>query len=95
MKTSAQEARAHQPMKEEIINSRRITIREAIRKKTLPGLWRNSSRLFHHDYAPVHTSLLVGDFLVKNNAVTSHALHIRQTCKIKESFKGPSFYKHR
>ena len=43
-------------------------LREAIRRK-LPDLWRNNSWLLHHDNAPAHTSLLVRDFLAKNNTV--------------------------
>ncbi|UYV74742.1 hypothetical protein LAZ67_12000763 [Cordylochernes scorpioides] len=40
--------------------------REAIRQKR-PDLWKNKNWLLHHDYAPAHTSLLVRDFLAKNN----------------------------
>lgn len=43
-------------------------LREAIRKKR-PDLWRNNSWLLHHDNAPAHTSLLVREFLAKNNTV--------------------------
>ena len=32
--------------------------------------WKNNSWLLHHDNAPAHTSLLVRDFLAKNNTVT-------------------------
>ena len=44
-------------------------LREAIRKKR-PDLWKNNSWLLHHDNAPAHTSLLVREFLDKNNTVT-------------------------
>lgn len=43
-------------------------LREAIRKKR-PDLWKNQNWLLHHDNAPAHTSLLVRDFLAKNNTV--------------------------
>jgi len=43
-------------------------LREAIRKKR-PELWNNQSWILHHDNAPAYTSLLVRDFLVKNNTV--------------------------
>ena len=43
-------------------------LREAIRKK-LPELWKNNSWLLHHDNAPAHSSLLVRNFLAKNNTV--------------------------
>lgn len=43
-------------------------LREAIRRKR-PDLWQNNSWLLHHDNAPAHTSLLVRDFLAKNNTV--------------------------
>ncbi|UYV70285.1 hypothetical protein LAZ67_7002374 [Cordylochernes scorpioides] len=41
-------------------------LREAIRQKR-PDLWKNKNWLLHHDNAPTHTSLLVRDFLAKNN----------------------------
>ncbi|UYV72043.1 hypothetical protein LAZ67_9001628 [Cordylochernes scorpioides] len=41
-------------------------LREAIRQKR-PDLWKNKNWLLHHDNAPAHTSLLVRDFLAKNN----------------------------
>ncbi|UYV78600.1 hypothetical protein LAZ67_16002110 [Cordylochernes scorpioides] len=41
-------------------------LREAIRQKR-PDLWKNKNWLLHHDNAPAHTSLLVRDFLTKNN----------------------------
>ena len=43
-------------------------LREAIRRKR-PDLWRNNSWQLHHDNAPAHTSLLVREFLTKNNTV--------------------------
>ena len=43
-------------------------LREAIRKKR-PELWKNNLWLLHHDNAPAHSSLLVRNFLAKNNTV--------------------------
>jgi len=43
-------------------------LREAIRRKR-PDLWKNNSWLLHHDNAPAHTSLLVRNFLAKNNTI--------------------------
>ena len=43
-------------------------LREAIQKKR-PELWKNNSWLSHHDNAPAHSSLLVRNFLAKNNTV--------------------------
>ncbi|UYV77797.1 hypothetical protein LAZ67_15002329 [Cordylochernes scorpioides] len=43
-------------------------LREAICQKR-PDLWKNKNWLLHHDNAPAHTSLLVRDFLAKNNAL--------------------------
>ncbi|UYV76804.1 hypothetical protein LAZ67_14002066 [Cordylochernes scorpioides] len=43
-------------------------LREEIRQKR-PDLWKNKDWLLHHDNAPAHTSLLVRDFLAKNNAL--------------------------
>ncbi|UYV70896.1 hypothetical protein LAZ67_8001037 [Cordylochernes scorpioides] len=43
-------------------------LREAILQKR-PDLWKNKNWLLHHDNAPAHTSLLVRDFLVKNNTL--------------------------
>lgn len=40
-------------------------LREAIRQKR-PNLWRDNSWLLHHDNAPAHTSLLVREYLTKN-----------------------------
>ena len=44
-------------------------MREAIRKKR-PDLWNNDSWLLHHDNAPAHTSLLVREFVAKNDTIT-------------------------
>ncbi|UYV79647.1 hypothetical protein LAZ67_18000172 [Cordylochernes scorpioides] len=43
-------------------------LREAIRQKR-PDLWKNKNWLLHHDNAPAHTSMLVRDFLAKNNTL--------------------------
>ncbi|UYV61163.1 hypothetical protein LAZ67_1003663 [Cordylochernes scorpioides] len=43
-------------------------LREAIRQKR-PDLWKNKNWLLHHDNTPAHTSLLVRDFLAKNNTL--------------------------
>ncbi|UYV70135.1 hypothetical protein LAZ67_7001931 [Cordylochernes scorpioides] len=43
-------------------------LREAIRQKR-PDFWKNKNWLLHHDNAPVHASLLVRDFLAKNNTL--------------------------
>ncbi|UYV64607.1 hypothetical protein LAZ67_3001299 [Cordylochernes scorpioides] len=43
-------------------------LREAIRQKR-PDLWKNRNWLLHHNNAPAHTSLLVRDFLAKNNTL--------------------------
>ncbi|UYV72969.1 AGL [Cordylochernes scorpioides] len=43
-------------------------LREANRQKH-PDLWKNKNWLLHHDNAPAHTSLLVRDFLAKNNTL--------------------------
>ncbi|UYV77919.1 hypothetical protein LAZ67_15002845 [Cordylochernes scorpioides] len=43
-------------------------LREAIRQKR-PDLWKNKNWLLHHDNARAHTSLLVRDFLAKNNTL--------------------------
>ncbi|UYV79064.1 hypothetical protein LAZ67_17000978 [Cordylochernes scorpioides] len=42
--------------------------RQEIRQKR-PDLWKNKNWLLHHDNAPAHTSLLVRDFLAKNNTL--------------------------
>ncbi|UYV78290.1 hypothetical protein LAZ67_16000864 [Cordylochernes scorpioides] len=41
---------------------------EAIRQKR-PDLWKNKNWLLHHDNDPAHTSLLLRDFLAKNNTL--------------------------
>ncbi|UYV77151.1 hypothetical protein LAZ67_14003451 [Cordylochernes scorpioides] len=43
-------------------------LREAIRHKR-PDLWKNKNWLLHHDNASALTSLLVRDFLAKNNTL--------------------------
>ena len=43
-------------------------LQEAIWRKR-PELWKNNSWLLHHDNAPTHSSLLVRDFLAKNNTI--------------------------
>ncbi|UYV76625.1 hypothetical protein LAZ67_14001499 [Cordylochernes scorpioides] len=43
-------------------------LRKAICQKR-PDLWKNKNWLLHHDNAPAHTSLLVRDFLAKNNTL--------------------------
>ncbi|UYV68333.1 hypothetical protein LAZ67_5003912 [Cordylochernes scorpioides] len=43
-------------------------LREAIRQKR-PDLWKNKNWLLHNDKALAHTSLLVRDFLAKNNTL--------------------------
>ena len=43
-------------------------LREAIRKKR-PKLWENYSWILHHDNAPPQLSLIVRNFLTKNNTV--------------------------
>jgi len=32
-----------------------------------PEMWKNGNWLLHHDNAPAHTSLVVREFLTKNN----------------------------
>jgi len=44
-------------------------LRENVRRKW-PEMWKNGNWLLHHDNAPAHTSLVVREFLTKNN-VTS------------------------
>ncbi|UYV77389.1 hypothetical protein LAZ67_15000823 [Cordylochernes scorpioides] len=43
-------------------------LREVIRQKR-PDWWKNKNWLLHHDNAPAHTSLLVREFLAKNNTL--------------------------
>ncbi|UYV66392.1 hypothetical protein LAZ67_4001526 [Cordylochernes scorpioides] len=49
-------------------------LREAIRQKR-PDLWKNKNWLLHHDNAPAHTSLLVREFLAKNNTLMMPRSH--------------------
>jgi len=35
-----------------------------------PEMWKNGDWLLHHDNAPAHTSLVVREFLTKNNVST-------------------------
>ncbi|XP_032690622.1 uncharacterized protein LOC116853602 [Odontomachus brunneus] len=65
-------------VKKMIMNNRRITIREVADDIGIPfgscqaifsDLWRNNSWQLHHDNAPTHTSLLVREFLARNNTV--------------------------
>ncbi|UYV72635.1 hypothetical protein LAZ67_10000121 [Cordylochernes scorpioides] len=49
-------------------------LREAIRQKR-PDLWKNKNWLLHHNNAPAHTSLLVRDFLAKNNTLMMPRSH--------------------
>jgi len=44
-------------------------MRENVRRKW-PGMWKNVDWLLHHDNAPAHTSLVVREFLTKNNMTT-------------------------
>jgi len=53
-------------------------MRETIRKK-LPDMWQNNLWPKYHDNAPIHTSLLVCDFLAKNKTVKCPSLYIDQT----------------
>ena len=61
------------------------------------NLWKNNSWLLHHDNAPAHTSLLVREFLTKNNTVRTPQLPYSSdmaTCdfflfpKIERTLKG-------
>ncbi|UYV78777.1 hypothetical protein LAZ67_16002713 [Cordylochernes scorpioides] len=54
-------------------------LREAIRQKR-PDLWKNKNWLLHHDNAPAHTSLLVHDFLAKNNTLMMPQPPYSQIC---------------
>jgi len=68
-------------------------LHETIRKKR-PELWNNQSWILHHDNAPVNTSLLVRDFLAKNNTVMPPYSPDLAPCdfflfpKLKRSMKG-------
>ena len=44
-------------------------LKDAIRRKR-PEKWRTSSWFLLHDNAPAHRSVLVKDFLAKNNVTT-------------------------
>jgi len=44
-------------------------LRENVRRKW-PEMWKNGEWLLHHDNAPANTSLLVREFLTKNNMTT-------------------------
>jgi len=44
-------------------------LRENMRSKR-PEMWKNGDWLLHHDNAPAHTSLVVREFLTKNNLTT-------------------------
>jgi len=44
-------------------------LRENVRRKW-PEMWKNRDWLLHHDNAPAHTSLIVREFLSKNNMTT-------------------------
>lgn len=44
-------------------------LRENVRRKR-PELWKKKDWLVHHDNAPAHTSLVVREFLAKNNMAT-------------------------
>ena len=77
----------------------RRRLREAIRKKR-PDLWKNNSWLLHHYNSPAHTSLLVREFLAKNNTVTMSQPPYSPDMapcdfflfpKIKRTLKGRSF----
>jgi len=47
-----------------------------VRRKR-PEMWKNGDRLLHHDNAPAHTSLVVREFLTKNNMTTvSHPAYL-------------------
>ena len=74
-------------------------LRQAIRKKR-PYLWKNNSWLLHDDNSPADTSLLVREFLAKNNTVTMPQppyspdmapCHFFLYPKIKRTLKGRRF----
>ena len=46
-----------------------LRLRENVRRKW-PEMWMNGDWLLHHDNAPAHTSLVVREFLTKNNITT-------------------------
>jgi len=44
-------------------------LRENVRRKQ-PEMWKNGDWLLHHDNAPAHISLVVREFLTKNDMTT-------------------------
>ena len=56
-------------------------LREAIRQKR-PNLWKNKNWLLHHDNALAHTSLLVREFLTKNNNVAAATVFPRSASPV-------------
>jgi len=44
-------------------------LRENVRRKP-PEMWKNGEWLLHHDNVPTHTSLVVREFLTRNNMIT-------------------------
>ncbi|KAG5317509.1 MOS1T transposase, partial [Acromyrmex heyeri] len=69
-------------VKKIVLANRRITVREvaedlnisigschSIFTNDLGNLWKNKNWLLHHDNAPAHISLLVREFLAKNNTL--------------------------
>jgi len=44
-------------------------LRENVRRKR-SEMWKNGNWLLHHNNAPAHTSLIVREFLIKNNITT-------------------------
>ena len=67
-------------------------LREAIRQKRTE-LWKNQSRILHHDNAPAHTSMLVREFLAKNAHTVSficnlgvHHEFLSQGCTVNKEY---------
>ncbi|KYN09459.1 PREDICTED: uncharacterized protein LOC108769730 [Trachymyrmex cornetzi] len=66
-------------VKKIVLANRRITVREVAEDLNISigschsiftnDLWKNKNWLLHHDNAPAHTSLLVREFLAKNNTL--------------------------
>jgi len=50
-------------------------LRDEVRRKR-PEKWRTNSWFLHFDNAPAHRSVLVKNFLAKNNVTTLKHLHI-------------------
>jgi transposase len=82
---------------EELVRSDRL--REQIRKKERPHMWRNSLRL-HHDNASAHSVFQVKEFLAKKNiTVVEHAPYLPDLApsdfflipRIKNTVKGEHF----